>query len=291
MPELTIEQNHPLAEHTTFRIGGAAEYFAMPGTPEAFREAIRFAHERGLRRYILGGGSNTLFSDEGFHGLVICTTELRSVEINGSTVTALCGTDMDTLCGKLVSAGLSGLEFAGGLPGSVGGAAVMNARAYGGEISDVVSKVTAVLPNGDLLSLSPPELHYAYKQSVFMERPELAILSVELTLRPSASSAVKDATDKNREDRRSKGQYAWPSAGCVFKNCYELGVSSGGIIDSLGLKGLRVGGAEVYEKHANFIVNRGGAKASEVLALMEQVNDEIYKAKGVKLEAEVRVVE
>jgi len=291
MSDFSVEKGHSLAIHTTFRIGGSADYFCMPRSIEELRQALVYASERGLRRYILGGGSNTLFADAGFRGLVICTTELKTVSREGDTIRALAGAGMDALCRAAAEAGLTGLEFAGGLPGSVGGAAVMNARAYGGEMSNVVERVRTFLPDGSELPLSRGELGYAYKQSVFMERPELAIAEVELRLQPADAGDVKAATDRNREDRRSKGQYAWPSAGCVFKNCYELGVSSGGIIDSLGLKGLAVGDAQVYDLHANFIVNRGKARAADVLELMDKLNDEIYRAKGVRLEAEVRVVE
>lgn len=286
-----ISRNTPLSDRTTFKIGGSADYFALPRTPRELADSLAFAEREKLRIYILGGGSNTLFSDAGYRGIVICTAGLSGVTRRGNRVAVLAGTSMDSLNDFLCAEGLSGLEFSGGLPGSVGGAAVMNARAYGGEMSQVVESIDCLKTDGTSVTLALPEIGYSYKQSVFMNNPALVIWRVNLLLKSSKPAQVTEETSKNRDDRYAKGQYAYPSAGCAYKNDYCTGIPSGRIIDSLGLKGISVGGARVYEQHANFIVNTGNARAADVIALLEKIEDTVYKEKGIKLEREVRVVE
>lgn len=290
MPDIRIEKNRPLAELTSFRIGGPAELYCEPENPEELVKALAFVREKLCRYYILGGGSNTLFSDSGFNGLVISLKSLRGITRKGNKVRVLSGTGMDELNEFCEREGLSGLEFSGGLPGSVGGAVYMNARAYNGEMSEVVSSVKVLGLDGNERTISKEDLGYAYKQSVFMGNPSLIIVEIELDLIPSTANAVKALTEQHRQDRENKGQYVYPSAGCAFKNDRAAGMPSGQLIDSLGFKGKQVGGAQVFERHANFIVNKGGAKASEVIQLIEEIEAAVLEKKGVKLEREVRVV-
>lgn len=291
MPDIRIIHNRPLADLTTFRIGGTAELFCEPQDKEELKDALKFIREHLCRYYLLGGGSNTLFSDAGFKGLVISMKSFTGITRQGTKVRALSGTSMDKLNAFCEREGLSGLEFSGGLPGSVGGAVYMNARAYHGEMSSVVSSVTVFDMLGEEKVIAKDDIGYAYKQSVFMGNPSLIIVEVELDLIQSTSIAVKALTEQHRKDRENKGQYAWPSAGCVFKNDRSAGLPSGQLIDSLGLKGKQAGGAQVYERHANFIVNKGGAKAADVVKLIEEIESTVLKEKGIKLEREVRVVE
>lgn len=284
-------KNRPLAELTTFRIGGPADMYCEPKTGEELAQALKYARVNGCRHYILGGGSNTLFSDNGFRGLVISTRSMKGINRKENSILVLAGTSMNDLNGFCVNEGLSGLEFSGGLPGSAGGAVYMNARAYHHEMSEVVKRVTAVNPDGSEKEISVEDIGYGYKQSVFMKYPGLVIVEIEFALVPSDKAAVKKLTQEHRSDRKQKGQYAYPSAGCVFKNDHAAGIPSGQIIDSIGLKGKTVGGAAVYERHANFIVNKGGAKAKDVVTLIEEIEENVFSKKGIKLEREVRVVE
>jgi UDP-N-acetylmuramate dehydrogenase len=288
---LDILRNYPLAEKTTFKIGGPADFFCEPRSREDLADALKFIRTEGLRYYVLGGGSNTLFSDAGFRGIVLCMDGLRGVTRDGRTLHVLAGTSLDYLNEYCIKNGLSGLEFSGGLPGSVGGAVYMNARAYDGEISRVVSGVTIYVLDGREAHLKPDQLKYGYKDSVFMHTPGLFIYEAEFTLQESVRDTVHARTEQNRADREAKGQYAYPSAGCAFKNDRAAGQPTSRIIDSLSLKGLRVGGAEIYFRHANFIVNRGGATAADVLRLMEEVEKIVFEKTGIRLEREIRVVE
>lgn len=291
---LDILRNYPLAKKTSFQIGGPADIFCEPRNREELAEALNFIRAEGLRYYILGGGSNTLFSDAGFRGVVVCMNSLHGVtatEQDRLKIRVLAGTSMDFLNDFCVRHGLSGLEFSGGLPGSVGGAVVMNARAYSGEMSGVVSAVRILVLDGREATLKPEQLQYGYKDSVFLRNPSIIVFETEFTLRESARDTVHAVTEQNRSDRYAKGQYDLPSAGCAFKNDRVAGQPASRIIDTLGLKGLRVGGAEVYPRHANFIVNRGGATASDVIELMEKVEQIVFEKTGMKLEREIRVVE
>lgn len=291
MTEIAIEKNRPLAELTTFRIGGTADLFCEPSGIEELIGALGYVDKNRCRYYILGGGSNTLFSDAGFRGLVISMRKFRGISREGQKVRVLAGTPMDALNDFCSREGLSGLEFSGGLPGSAGGAAVMNARAYGGEMSEVVDSVTVYRTGEDKQTLSRNEIGYAYKKSVFMDDPSLVIAEIVFSLKASDPEKVRALTEQNRNDREDKGQYVWPSAGCVFKNDRSAGMPSGQLIDFLGLKGKKIGGAQVYDRHANFIVNTGGAKAEDVVRLLEKIENEVLKKKGVRLERELRVIE
>ena len=190
----------------------------------------------------------------------------------------------------LAHRGLSGMEFAGGLPGSIGGAVYMNARCYGSEFADIVSAVTILKENGEMEILEKNKLDYAYKQSVFMKHPNWCVFSVEFALKKADKKSIWAVYHTNYLDRKNKGQFAYPSAGCAFKNDYSLGVSAGKIIDECGLKGKYIGGAEVYTKHANFIINKQNASSEDVRTLIAFVAEEVQRQKQVSLEKELCII-
>lgn len=284
---MQIEEHVPLAPLTTWRVGGPARWYARPRNAEDVAAALAFARERGLPVFRLGGGSNVLISDRGIDGLVLHLAGLDSLAFDGALVEAGAGLSVDALADAAAARGLAGLEFSGGLPGSVGGAAYMNARAFERSFSDVVSSVDVVDPDGARRRLLVEELDYSYKHSLLMDGEAIVVL-VRLVLEPGDPDAVLAATATSRARRDEGGQYTFPSAGCVFKNDYDVGVPSGKLIDETGLRGLRVGDAAVYDRHANFIVNLGGATARDIRALIERVKREVFEKRGVALEEEVR---
>lgn len=287
---LTIDKNHILAPYTTFKIGGAAEYFCTPANGAELIEALKFAGEQGLPYYILGGGANTLFGDTMIKGLVISTLKMDSIEIDEEMVHAGAGVDIGDLNEMLTGVSLSGMEFAGGLPGTLGGAVYMNARCYGGEMSMIVESVGIVDGSFEQRRLTVDELDYSYKNSIFMHKKEYIITDVTLKLQRGRRENIIEGYRTNLEDRKGKGQFSYPSAGCIFKNDYDTGIPTGKLIDSLGLKGKTIGGAEIYERHCNFIINKEQASAEDVLKLIEYVEAEVFRQKGIKLEREVRVI-
>lgn len=187
--------------------------------------------------------------------------------------------------------GLSGLEFAGGLPGTIGGAAYMNARCYGSEFSHIIKEVSIIDKALQYKVISGADLNYGYKHSVFMEHPEYCIVDVVIALMPSSKKNVREKTKENYLDRGRKGQFAYPSAGCVFKNDYTSGISAGKLIDDAGLKGFAVGGAQIYDKHANFIINKKNAKAVDVKRIISEVQKKVEEKNGIRLEPELRVID
>ncbi len=290
-----IERLHtgvPLSEHTTFRIGGPAQYYFEPRTRSEFSTAVSWALSEKIRLFILGGGSNVLFQDRGFPGMVINTKRLTKIETEGRFVNAQCGVRIDDLVDLCRDHAFSGLEFAAGLPGTVGGALFMNARAYGSEMADIVENVSAIkVREGTASDVDIPgnALSFSYKSSIFQKCP-VYVFSVRFGLTFGDPREIGSKIEQVRAKRKQMGQNSFPNAGCIFKNDYIVGVPSGQLIDECGLKGRRVGDAEVYERHANFIINRGNAKASDVYELIKIVEKEVLKKKGVALEREIKLV-
>jgi UDP-N-acetylmuramate dehydrogenase len=287
-----IKSNIPLAPYTTFKIGGPARYFTTPESMEEYRQCMLWAVKRGLPFFILGGGANILVSDNGYRGLVIHTKKLRGVRIEGTTIIAECGVMIDHLVDMSLKHGLSGIEFAAGLPGSVGGALYMNAQAHDVAFSSIVEETRIFHLKGKELEekvLTRKELESSYKRSVFQKEYYFVSKTV-LGLKKSSQATILSKIEKNRALRKIKGQFRYPNAGSIFKNDRTLGKPSGMIIDELGLKGTRIGNAEVFQEHANFIVNLGGATATDVYRLIRLIEDEAYKKRGIKLEREVLLV-
>ncbi|MCG8571093.1 MAG: UDP-N-acetylmuramate dehydrogenase [Spirochaetes bacterium] len=288
---MQIRQHVSLKKMNTFRIGGKAKYFCQPGSKAELIEALQFAKNKHLPFYLLGGGANTLFGDDIIEAVIISTQKLNKIMmLDQHRILVQAGASMKKINRFLAKKSLSGLEFSGGLPGSIGGAVYMNARAYGHEISEIVESVTIINNSLEEVILKKDQLNYAYKQSIFMNQPDYIIIDITFQFQPEKKKAVLEAYKKNIKDRKTKGQYRYPSAGCIFKNNYQAGIPSGKIIDSVGLKNIRIGDACIYNKHANFIVNMGHAKAHDVLQLINMIESKVQEEKSIQLEREVRII-
>ncbi|MCI5052216.1 MAG: UDP-N-acetylmuramate dehydrogenase [Simkaniaceae bacterium] len=277
---MLVKENEPLARYTTFGIGGAARYFVAVRNSDEALEALSYGKEMPI--HILGKGSNTLFDDRGFPGLVILNQILHK-KLDGNLLTVGSGYNFSQLGAQMSRAGMSGLEFASGIPATVGGAVFMNAGAGGKEVCDVIEEVTFVDESVHLFSRD--ELNFSYRHSPFHELKGM-ITEARFRLTPSAEAKI---TQKKILDYRLATQpYGDKTAGCCFRN--PEGESASRLIDQCGLKGVTVGGAQVSEKHANFIVNKNGATAKDVLGLMDAVKTRVYEETGITLKEEVRYI-
>ncbi len=290
--EKALQRSVPLAPFTTFRIGGPARYFIQPASIGQFGDAIEWACGHAVPYFVLGGGANVLVHDRGFNGLIIHTGKMKGMEIEGESIDAECGVAVDTLVDTALDNGLGGLEFAAGLPGTVGGALFMNARAYEGEFSSIVSTVRALRLKGKRVKeilLQREDLRFSYKGSLFQGK-RYYVYSVHFLLSPGDSDTMRMKVREIRRKRQEAGQFVFPNAGCIFKNDYDVGKPTGKIIDELGLKGTRIGDAEVYQRHGNFIVNRGSATAHDVYRLILLLESRLEKHLGVRIEREINLI-
>ena len=288
-PQIPLRLNEPMAVHTTFRIGGPAACMALPRSAQQLSELLVFAREREVPVLLLGGGSNLLCPDEGLDCLVIKTKEgLTNLELIGENrIRAGSGVTMARLAQFAAQNGLAGLEFAQGIPGTVGGGIYMNAGAYGGEMSQVVVRSEAVSRAGEYRTLSGMEHGFSYRKSAYMDTGEV-VVSAEFVLAPDEPSAIRERMQDLASRRREKQPLEYPSAGSAFKR--PEGAYAAALIDQCGLKGLQVGGAAVSEKHAGFIVNLGGATADDVKQLIALVQQRVEKETGFCLEPEIRIL-
>lgn len=278
-----------LARHTSFRIGGPASVFCLPQSAGQLVYAIGLCNRLGARYYLAGKGSNLLFKDEGFDGVVICTTEMQEeIAVKQNTITAYAGTPLNKLCRVAAEHSLAGLEFAYGIPGSLGGAVYMNAGAYGGEMRGVLRSVTFLDGQGRLHTKSAETLELGYRTSLFA-RTGWCVLKAELELQPGDAVEITAKMEQLLSRRREKQPLEYPSAGSTFKR--PEGAYAGALIEQCGLRGAQVGGAAVSEKHCGFVVNLGGATCADVLALVQLVQREVKRQTGYTLEEEIRVVE
>ncbi|MGD1900308.1 MAG: UDP-N-acetylmuramate dehydrogenase [Phormidesmis sp.] len=281
----------PLAKLTTFKVGGQAEWLALPKTPDQLGEAIRWGRDQGLAITMLGAGSNLLISDQGLSGLVLCTRALRHSEFDAETgrVVAAAGEPWSSLAWKAARHGLKGFEWTIGIPGTVGGAVVMNAGAHGGETADILVEADVLEPNGTLHRLKPEALGYRYRTSNLQGRSDRIVTAATFQLSPGHDpAAVKAATAADLKQRRTTQPYHLPNCGSVFRN--PPGDSAGRLIQAAGLKGHQIGQAQTSTLHANFIVNLGKAKASDVLALIRHTQAVIRDRNGISLETEVKII-
>lgn len=287
-PELELRRDEPMSRYTTFRIGGPAALMALPRWVSEAQMVLRAAHELGIEPFVLGNGSNLLVADEGYPGFVVKLTgefeEIREVDRRLEAGSACL---LSRLSNALVGRGLTGLEFASGIPGSVGGAVTMNAGAYGGEMAQVLEEVTFLDEEGELRTIPASECGFGYRKSIFSGRRCL-ILRACFRLEQGDGSVIKARMDELAARRREKQPLEYPSAGSMFKR--PPGHFAAALIDQCGLKGLAVGGAQVSEKHAGFVVNRGGATCADVLELVRRVREEVLRQTGVELEMEVKVL-
>ncbi|MGQ9531175.1 MAG: UDP-N-acetylmuramate dehydrogenase [Desulfotomaculales bacterium] len=279
----------PMWRHTTWRIGGPAEIFVEPASLEDLRAAIHYARQQGLPLTVIGNGSNVLVRDEGIPGLVVrIGPRLGGVTVRDHSVTAGAGTSLNRLVEAVREAGLAGLEFLAGIPGTVGGAVAVNAGAHGLAVGDRLSRVTVVDRAGNCHVKGPEELELAYRSSNVGTRGWI-VVAAEFGLRDGDPSSIRRAMEEYLRKRRQTQPLDLPSAGSVFRNPPE-GPPAGRLVEMAGGKGLRVGGAMVSPVHANFMVNTGGATARDVLTLIERVRELVYRRFGVYLALEVQVL-
>ena len=278
----------PLSRHTSFQIGGPAALFCEPQNKRQLARAIAVCRQAGVRYYLLGKGTNILFADEGFDGVVIHIGEvLGNIECNGLSVTAQAGAALSKVCIAAANEGLSGLEFAYGIPGCVGGAVYMNAGAYGGEMKDVVAATRYLDHDLNLREAVGAEHDFGYRHSAFSDT-DCVVLCSTLALTPGDPEEIRARMTDLSERRRSRQPLDLPSAGSTFKR--PVGGYAAALIDQAGLKGYAVGGAQVSEKHAGFVVNRGGATFDDVLRIMDHIRSEVLRTSGVELEPEVKII-
>ena len=283
-----IRHDFPLSRVTSFHIGGNADLAVYPADAEAFAYALDAVVQAGVPYTVIGNGSNTLVRDSGFRGVVFVTTDMRRVTIDGTRLTGGCGVLLGSVGTNASRAGLAGAEFANGIPGTLGGAVYMNAGAYGGQLADIVCETVCYdLDAKQVLHLDNAAQHFGYRHSVFMEKNYI-ILSATLQLTKDEPDAIRARMNDYLARRRENQPLEYPSAGSVFKR--PEGHFAGKLIEDAGLKGLRVGGAEVSPKHAGFIVNVGGATARDVLELIERIREKVYAMSGVTLECEIRTI-
>ena len=290
LPDLKYVHDEPLARHTSFRIGGPATRMAFPTSGEQIVLLTGFAQECSVTPFLLGNGTNLLVADEGLDTLVIQTGEgLNRIALDGGIITADAGVSLARLGVFAWQHSLTGLEFAHGIPGSLGGGVVMNAGAYGGEMAQVIDSVTVLFPDEGIKTLSCADMAFGYRHSLLMEYPGAVVLHAEFALEKDDSAAIRSRMDDLMSRRRASQPLEYPSAGSTFKR--PEGYFAGRLIEEAGCKGLTVGGAQVSEKHAGFVINVGGATCADVLALMAEVQRRVKERSGVTLEPEVRVVD
>lgn len=288
--QITGQQNvrvdESMAEHTTFRIGGPASVFVTPEEIEAIREVICYCNKEQVPFFLLGQGSNLLVGDKGIDGVVIhLGRNFANCKIEGNRVWAQAGVLLSKLGAMTKEAGLAGFEFAAGIPGTLGGAVTMNAGAYGGEMKDIVTSVTLMDAEGHIFEKSGEEMAFGYRHSI-VEEQNYIVLDATLSLKEGERQAIQEKMEELAQARRSKQPLDFPSAGSTFKR--PEGYFAGKLIMDAGLRGYAVGGAQVSEKHCGFVVNKGGATASDVVQLMQDVKKRVWEQFQVELEPEVK---
>lgn len=282
-------ENEPMSHYTTMKVGGPADLILFPNCAEQIAGIVKLCKAEGLPLTVIGNGSNLLVSDEGIRGAVLALgNDFAGLEAHENGVLrAQAGASLTRLCRLALERELTGIEFAFGIPGSVGGAAFMNAGAYGGEMKDVLFKCLHVTPEGEIAELSAEELELSYRHSAYYHNGCI-ITDVFVQLQPGDKVKIKSKMDELMERRKSKQPLEFPSAGSTFKR--PEGYFAGTLIEECGLKGKRVGGAQVSEKHAGFLINAGGATCQDILDLAEYVKKTVFERKGVVLEMEIRVL-
>lgn len=281
-----IYVNEKMEKHTTFRIGGPADYFVMPSDVTDVKAVIELCEQEKVPYYVVGNGSNLLVGDKGFRGVIIqIAGNMNQLQADGEVITAQAGCSLAQIAGKALDEELAGFEFAAGIPGTLGGAVRMNAGAYGGEIKDVLESAVVLTREGKVMELSANEMEFGYRTSI-IERTGWTILGGKIRLHKGKREEIKAVMDDLREKRVSKQPLEYPSAGSTFKR--PKGYFAGKLIQDAGLRGFRVGGACVSEKHSGFVINIDHATADDVVSLMEQVDEKVRAQFGVGLEPEVR---
>lgn len=284
--EKNIHLSEPMSKHTTFKLGGEADIYITPTSSDELINIISVLKEHGIKYMIIGNGSNLLVSDKGIEGAVVSTEKLTSISVSGNSITADAGVKLSALASESSKNSLAGLEFAGGIPGTVGGAVFMNAGAYENEIKNVILSVTALI-DGNVVTLKNEECEFGYRKSIFQNNNSV-ILSAQFSLAEGNKDDILFKMHNYATRRKEKQPLELPSAGSVFKR--PQGHFAGKLIEDSGLRGFSIGGAQVSEKHCGFIVNKGGATASDVLTLIKHIKTVVYVRFGVKLCEEIKFI-
>ncbi len=284
---MEVKKDEPMSRHTTFRTGGNAAWFVLPETPDDLKNVIKACTDADMPWFIVGNGSNLLVSDSGYRGVIICTEKLNDTEVFGTHIRAGSGALLSKIAGEALKNSLAGFEFASGIPGSVGGAAVMNAGAYGSEMKDVIESVTVLDEDLDIRELSAGELGLGYRTSLLLEKG-YPVIAVTYSLKEGDPEEIRSLMDDYNRQRREKQPLEYPSAGSAFKR--PKGYFAGKLIEDAGMKGACVGGACVSEKHAGFVINRDNASAADIYELCKEVSARVKETSGVTLEMEIRTL-
>ncbi|MBR2452791.1 MAG: UDP-N-acetylmuramate dehydrogenase [Clostridia bacterium] len=283
-----VFEKEPMKKHTTFKIGGVADWFLTPQNKTQLKELVLVLKEQNIPFFVLGNGSNLLVGDKGIRGVVICLgKQMDNIQISGSECYVESGAILSKVANAVQRAGLSGFEFASGIPGSIGGAVFMNAGAYEHEMKEIIKTVEYMDQNGEIFSISNEECDFGYRTSIFSKN-DYIVLSAVFSLQEDSLEEIKNRMDDYTSRRTSKQPLEKPSAGSVFKR--PVGHFAGALIEQSGLKGYQIGGAQVSEKHAGFIINTGNATAKDVLDLIEYIKKVVFENFGVMLETEVKMI-
>ena len=278
--------DEPMKKHITFRVGGPADYFIMPSTKEEVKQVIDLCKESGVLYYVMGNGSNLLVSDKGYRGAIIQMSRgFAEVKVEGKEITASAGASLAKIANAALDSELAGFEFAAGIPGCLGGACVMNAGAYGGEMKDVLKSVTVINNEGEIITIPKEELELGYRTSIISKKGYV-VLEAVIELHKGNKEEIKAIMDDLKERRVTKQPLEFPSAGSTFKR--PEGYFAGKLIQDTDLIGFRVGDAQVSEKHCGFVINAGEATAEEINTLIGQVIEKVHAKFGVTLEPEVK---
>lgn len=284
----TVLKDEPLYKHTTYRVGGPAKLFVKVQHVDGLIEVIKYCRKHRIRLFVIGRGSNLLFSDKSFDGIIISLENMNQYHVNGSEVTAQCGVTMIKLAYDCAKIGLSGFEFMGGIPGNIGGGIFMNAGAYKSCLSEVVKSVKVLDERLKVVELSKDEMEFSYRHSIIQDHPKWIVLEATFELENKSVEEINETLDKRKERRMSTQPWNKPSAGSVFRN--PEGSSAWKYIDDAGLRGYEIGGAQVSPKHSNFIVNNGYASAKDIYDLIFYVQKTVQDQFGVLLKPEVRFI-
>lgn len=281
-----VKLQEPMSKHTTFRIGGPADFYLCPHSTKEVQQTVQICKEENLPYFILGNGSNLLVSDKGYRGAIIqLWKNFSDISVKDCCITAKAGALLSKVAAEALEEGLTGMEFASGIPGTIGGAVFMNAGAYGGEMKDIIKEVKVLDDQGEIRVLSNEEMKLGYRTSIVKEKG-YTVLSAVLQLKKGEVSVIRETMEDLKNRRTYKQPLDMPSAGSTFKR--PEGYFAGKLIMDSGLRGFSVGGAQVSEKHCGFVVNKGGATAEDVTALIREVQRRVKEKFGIELETEVR---
>lgn len=285
----SIKYNEPMKKHTTMKVGGPCDCMVEPSSIEEIQKVLEYVKENNIKYYIIGNGSNLLVKDEGVHALIIkIANKFSGFEVNGEYIKAYSGCSVPKLSQIAKENSLSGLEFACGIPGSVGGGIRMNAGAYGSEMVNVVEKVGFLDENGNLKEIDGKDAHFTYRHSMFVDNPQYVVVYAIYKLVKGNKEEISKIMEENMNSRKQKQPIEYPNFGSVFKR--PEGYFVGKLVDDCGLKGYKIGGAQVSTKHSGFMINAGDATCKDVLDLIEYVKEKVYEKFNVKLQEEVVIL-